>query len=220
MKKRYRILTGKSTSETLAHATEKLLEVQAWAHQGLEQLALEAGLLILNGLLSAEITQKLGHRGQKQAYRHGHQSGYVIFDGRKVAVERPRVRAKNGGELALESYERFQQDGDRQRSVARQLMRHCSTRNYQGAISECVEGYGIKKSSVSRQWKLATEKQLQEILERRVPKDVVALLIDAKILFRQLRGHGHGSHRGRDQTHLGDLAGLDGKQHRGQSAVG
>jgi transposase-like protein len=180
MQKTYRILTGKSTSETLAQAAESLLAVQAWASQGLEQLAAEAGLLILNGLLSAEITQKLGRRGQQEAYRHGHQNGYVIFDGRKVAVKRPRVRARDGGELALDSYERFQQDGDRQRSVARQLMRHCSTRNYQGAISECVEGYGIKKSSVSRQWKQATEKQLQELLERPVPKDVVALLIDGK----------------------------------------
>lgn len=65
MKKTYRILTGKSTSETLAQAAESLLAVQAWASQGLEQLAAEAGLLILNGLLSAEITQKLGRRGQQ-----------------------------------------------------------------------------------------------------------------------------------------------------------
>ncbi|NJK92070.1 MAG: IS256 family transposase [Blastochloris sp.] len=154
--------------------------MKAWTQQGLEQLATQAGLMILDGLLSEEITQKLGEPGQQQAYRHGHQNGYVIFDGRKVAVQRPRVRARQGAELALESYERFQQDGDRQRAVARQLMRHCSTRNYQGAISECVEGYGIKKSSVSRQWKLATERQLQEMLERPVPKDLVALLIDAK----------------------------------------
>ncbi len=180
MKKRYRILTGKVTPETMAQAMEKLMEVQAWANQGLEQLATEAGLLILNGLLSSEITQKLGARGQQQAYRHGHQPGYVFFDGRKVPVERPRVRAKDGGELALESYERFQQDGDRQRVVARHLMRHCSTRNYQGAISECVEGYGIKKSSVSRQWKLVTEKQLQDLLERSVPQGIVAILIDGK----------------------------------------
>lgn len=180
MKQSYRILTGKATPQTLARARQQLVEVQAWASEGLEQLATEAGLLILNGLLSAEITQKLGERGQQQAYRHGHQAGYVIFDGRKVAVQRPRVRAKQGGELALESYERFQQDGDRQRTVARQLMRHCSTRNYEGAISECVEGYGIKKSSVSRQWTLATQKQLQELVERPVPRDVGVLLIDAK----------------------------------------
>ena len=180
MKKSYRILTGKVTPETMATATEKLLEVQAWTSQGLEQLAAEAGLLILNGLLSSEIAQKLGPRGQQKAYRHGHQPGYVIFDGRKVAVERPRVRSKDGGELALESYERFQEDGKRQRAVARQLMRHCSTRNYEGAISECMDGYGIKRSSVSRQWKLATEKQLQEILERPVPQGIVAILIDGK----------------------------------------
>lgn len=59
-------------------------------------------------------------------------------------------------------------------------MRQCSTRNYEGAISKSMEGFGIKKNSVSAQWKVATARQLQELTARNVPQDLVALLVDAK----------------------------------------
>jgi len=71
----------------------------------------------------------------------------VAFAGRKAPIPRPRLRAKGGGELPLESYRLFQQDGRRQRAVARKLIRQVSTRDYAGAIDECLEGYGINKSS-------------------------------------------------------------------------
>lgn len=178
--KKYRILSGKVTPEVLAEGQKRLMEVESWAKKGLENLAVEAGLMILDGIMSEEIAGKLGTWGEQKASRHGRQPGYVIFDGRKVAVSRPRVRSKAGKELRLESYERFQEDGARQRVVARHLMRQCSSRNYEGALNQCLEGYGVKKSTVSREWKLATQKQLQELMNRTVPKDLVAVLIDGK----------------------------------------
>jgi transposase-like protein len=180
MKKKYRILSGKVTPESLSEGQKRLMGVENWAKEGLEKLAAEAGMLILDGIMSEEIARKLGKRGEQEAYRHGHQPGYVVFDGRKVAVKRPRVRSKAGEEVRLESYERFQEDGARQRVVARHLMRHCSSRNYRGALNECLEGYGVAKSSVSREWKLATQKQLQELLHRPVPQDLVAVMVDGK----------------------------------------
>jgi hypothetical protein len=55
----------------------------------------------------------------------------------------------------LKSYNAFQQDGKMQRAIARQLIRQVSTRNYEGALEDCLAGYGIKKSSVSkRYWKI------------------------------------------------------------------
>ena len=135
---------------------------------------------MLDLMLSAEIQDRTGERGRQVAYRHGHQPGYVVWGGRKVAVDRPRLRTKGGGELPLETYQRFQEDGAMQRAVARQMMRKCSTRDYAGAVEEAVEGYGTGKSSASRHFKLATAKQLQELMEREVPKDLVALMLDAK----------------------------------------
>jgi hypothetical protein len=108
------------------------------------------GLMMLDLMLTAEIQERTGKRGRQVAYRHGHQPGYVVWGGRKVPVHRPRLRAKGGGELPLETYQRFQQDGAMQRAVARQMFRKCSTRDYAGAVEEAIEGYGTAKSCASR----------------------------------------------------------------------
>jgi transposase-like protein len=80
----------------------------------------------------------------------------------------------------LASYQAFQKDGKLQQAVARQLTRQCSTRNYEGAIDSCLKGYGIKRSSVSRHWKAATAKELEALMQRPIPKDLLVLMIDSK----------------------------------------
>jgi transposase-like protein len=109
----------------------------------------------------------------------------VVFAGRKVSITKPRLRAKGGGELPLKSYQSFQQDGRMQRAVARQLTHQVSTRNYAAAIDDCLTGYGIDKSSVSRQWKAATAAELQKLVQRPLPADLVALLIDDQYFHKQ-----------------------------------
>jgi transposase-like protein len=71
-----------------------------------------------------------------------------------------------------------------QRAVARKLTHPVSTRNYAAAIDDCLAGYGIDKSSVSRHWKAATAAELQKLIQRPVPAELVALLIDGQY-FRQ-----------------------------------
>src|SRR5262245_59430939 len=71
-----------------------------------------------------------------------------------------------------------------QRAVARKLTHQVSTRNYAAAIDDCLAGYGIDTSSVSRQWKAATAAELRTLCQRPVPADLVALLIDGQY-FRQ-----------------------------------
>ena len=51
-------------------------------------------------------------------------------------------------------------------------MRQCSTRDYEGAIDGCLQGYGIKHSSVSRHWKAATAEDLDKVMQRPVPPDL------------------------------------------------
>jgi transposase-like protein len=80
----------------------------------------------------------------------------------------------------LASYQAFQKDGKLQQAVARQLTRQCSTRDYEGAIDSCLKGYGIKRSSVSRHWKAATAKELEALMQRPIPKDLLVLMIDSK----------------------------------------
>lgn len=157
-----------------------MLEIILQTKAEIEALSARAGLKIIHHFLEEEITQRCGPHGQQVAYRHGAQPGYVIYAGRKVPIAKPRLRAKGGGELPLQSYQAFQQDGQMQRAVARKLTHQVSTRNYAAAIDDCLAGYGIQKSSVSRQWKAATAAELQKLCQRPVPGDLVALLLDGQ----------------------------------------
>jgi putative transposase len=155
-------------------------ELVSRAREDLESFATEIGLTIIRQVMEAEIQTKVGRWGQQPVRRHGQQPGYVVFGGRKVKLERPRLRSREDKEVGLDSYAAFQENGKMQQAVERQLIRQCSTRDYEGAIESCIKGYGIKRSSVSRHWKIATAKQLQELLQRPVPKELLVLMIDSK----------------------------------------
>ena len=144
----------------------------------IEAFSAQIGLHIMQAVMEHEVVDKIGVWGQQKAFRHGTQPGYVVYGGRKVRINRPRVRGKNRAEVNLETYRAFQGAGKMQQAVSRQLTRRCSARDYAGAIDGCLDGYGISRSSVSRQWKAATAKQLQKLCQRPVPEGLVALLLD------------------------------------------
>ncbi len=146
----------------------------------IEAFSAQIGLQIMHAVMDHEVSGIVGSWGRQGAYRHGTQPGYVVYGGRKVGLERPRVRGKGGGEIGLDTYRAFQRQDKIQAAVARQLTRRCSTRDYAGAIDDCLDGYGISKSSVSRQWKRATEKELQKLCQRPIPEGLVALILDGK----------------------------------------
>src|SRR5258705_2075234 len=156
-------------------------ELIAGVRKDIEGFAAELGLTIIQKVMEAEIGQKVGPWGQQKSHRHGHQPGYVVYAGRKVTLERPRLRSREDQEVPLASYQAFQKDGKLQQAVARQLTRQCSTRDYEGAIESCLKGYGIKRSSVSRHWKAATAKELEALMQRPIPKDLLVLMIDSKL---------------------------------------
>jgi putative transposase len=188
MKDKYtRESEGASRKSENKFIIEQELSVEQWIsgmRDQIESFSAELGMKVMRAVMNEEISNRLGPYGQQSQYRHGEQPGYVIYGGRKVQLERPRMRSSSGEETRLRSYEAFQQDGKLQRSVARQMMRQCSTRNYEGALDNCLKGYGIKKSSVSRQWKTATTAELEKLCSRRVPRDLMALIIDGKHLRR------------------------------------
>lgn len=160
-----------------------IAEVLAGIKDSLESVAGQAGLLILRALLDDEVDQKVGdryeHLSQRAAYRHGHERGYLVFAGRKVPVDRPRVRAVDGKEVPLERYAMFQAAGRLQQAVAQRVVRGVSTRNYAGALDALCDGYGVNRSSVSRHWKAVSQKQLKELLERPLGHlDLAAIFID------------------------------------------
>src|SRR6266436_6313253 len=79
-------------------------ELIAGVRDDIETFAAELGLTLIQRVMEAEIQQKLGPWGQQLVSRHGHQPGYVIFGGRKVTLERPRLRSRQDKEVGLASY--------------------------------------------------------------------------------------------------------------------
>ncbi len=81
--------------------------------------------------------------------------------------------------MALERYRRFQDDGARQRDVARRILAGVSTRQYECVLDDLCDGYGISKSAVSRQWRAASAAALQGLCERPLGAlDLVVLMLD------------------------------------------
>ena len=81
-----------------------LAEIAESAKEGLLALAVGAGLQVLQTLMEESVDALAGPKGKhdpdRTAVRHGHEQGSVTLGGRRVAVQRPRVRAADGsGEL-------------------------------------------------------------------------------------------------------------------------
>ena len=163
-----------------------LAEVIDGVSEEIERLAGAAGLLIMREVMDAEVTSLAGPKGehdlQREAFRWGHQAGYAVLGGTKVGLEHPRVRSRNGREVTLHSYERFQSPPRRQRSIVKKLVHGISTRKHEKAVEAFTDGYGISKSAVSRELAAATRGGLQALCERRIDSlgRLTVLMIDGK----------------------------------------
>jgi transposase-like protein len=148
---------------------------------GLEQLCSTAGLLIMKSLIDDEVEGLAGKRGKhgSPALRWGHEESHVVLGGKKQALRRPRVRTRDGEEIALQRVRIFQQPALMEEEVTKQITLGVSTRDYEGAVDGLREGYGIRRSSVSRHWKSASAQTLAEFAERSLSDlDLVAIVID------------------------------------------
>jgi putative transposase len=199
MAERYQTSAKKSTKkfevvgakQLAVHLPLPLVEVWEELQPEVEHLTGIAGLKIIRAVIEDEVTRRVGprHRPETESHcvRWGQQPGYVVFSGQKVAVERPRVRTRAGQEVALDSYVRLQHDGRRQRAVREGLVAGLTSRNYQRAVQSVLDGYGIEKSSVSREFVQASAAQLKKLCEKKLDGlDLVALLIDGIHLGKQV----------------------------------
>jgi putative transposase len=168
-----------------------LVELWEELQPEVEHLTGLAGLQIIRAVMEDEVARRVGPRYQpasaRDGWRWGQQPGYVVFAGQKVSVQRPRVRTREGREMELESYTRLQHDGRRQRAVREGIVAGLTSRNYQRAVQSVLDGYGIRKSSVSREFVQASTAQLKKLCERNLGElDLVAILIDGIHLGKQV----------------------------------
>jgi len=173
---------GKAAFQMILPMSQMLFDVA----KAIEQTASQAGLLMMKALIDEEVEQLAGqryrHQPDRKAIRWGNDEGHVIFAGRKVAMEKPRVRSYDGNqEICLSRWNAFAHPYRMQQAVSERILRRVSTRDYAGVLDELCDGYGIDKSSVSRQWKAASTSKLRQMLER--PLDdlqLCVILIDGK----------------------------------------
>ena len=173
---------GKAAFQMILPFSEMLFDVA----RAIEKTASQAGLLMMKALIDEEVEQLAGnryeHSPRRQAVRWGNDEGHVIFAGRKVAIERPRLRSKDGSrEISLSRWNAFAHPHRMQNAVSERILRGVSTRDYAGVLDDLCDGYGIDKSSVSRRWKAASARKLRQLLERPLHElQLCVILIDGK----------------------------------------
>ena len=109
---------------------------------------------------------------------YGRQGGQVYLSDRKVRVDRPRLRRREGGkrgEVEVPAYEAMQQPGRLADRMLEIVLAGVSTRNYEQVIPQMADTVGVSKSAVSREAIEASTRVLRELMERRF--DDVDLLI-------------------------------------------
>ncbi len=166
-----------------------MAEVAADVREGLLALAVGAGLQVMTAMMDADVLRVAGPKGkhdpERVAVRHGHDRGSVTLGGRRIPVERPRVRAADGsGELPVPAYELFNGTELLGRMAMDKMLAGLSTRRYPVGLEPVGEkitqmASGVSKSAVSRKFVAQTETALAELLSADLSDlDLVALMVD------------------------------------------
>ncbi len=166
---------------------EALGELVGAAKEGLGALSVGVGLGVLAELMEEEVDEVVGPKGRhdpkRTAVRHGHEGGEVTLGGRRLAVERPRVRSADGrSELPLATYAHFAERDPISRVVLQQMLAGVSTRRYrrtQEPVGEAVEAdaRSTSKSAVSREFVARTREHLEALMQRRLDDVRLAVLM-------------------------------------------
>ena len=162
-----------------------LVEVLVDTTAALFELMVQSGLQVLAALLEEDRTALCGLRYAHHADRHASRAGTVpsevVLGGRKVAMQRPRVRAE-GREVPLPTFQAVAQADPLNRRVVEQMLVGVATRHYARSLESVPAGVvsrGTSKSSVSRRFVAKTTAQLRAWQSAPLDGlDLVALLLD------------------------------------------
>lgn len=142
------------------------------ARSTLHDAVVQAGMTVLGAMLEEDRARLCGlryeHNADRTATRAGFTAGELAMGGRRVSIERPRVRS-NKGEIPLPTWERFAAADPLTPRAVEQMVLGVSTRNYARSIEPApahVPSRGTSKSAVSRRFVVATREQLAQMMSR------------------------------------------------------
>lgn len=151
------------------------------------QALIPLGLEAVEDVLQQEVTALAGERyarngGQAGHARWGRQAGSVYLADQKVSIEVPRVRDRlRDQEVPLASYQALREPRRAEESAMRKILKGLSCRDYESCVEPVAETFGLQASSLSRRFKRASARKLQELRERDLSGyDIVAIFLDGK----------------------------------------
>jgi putative transposase len=163
----------------------------AWRDIGasFERFCLTAGIAALTDMMERDAAELCGPRYGRQDGRRGHRwgqaAGKLGFHGGKVAIERPRVRARDGHELALPSWDAAQAEDWLGRWAMNLMLINVSTRRFGRAVRlpegdiPTPHGAGVSKSAASRRFVALSAERMREWMAADLSKlDLLVIQID------------------------------------------
>jgi transposase-like protein len=149
------------------------LELRNLVRENLRAFVITAGTEALIAVLEEERTHIAGpryaHLPTRQARRAGSAPGELVMGGRRVQVQRPRVRTLDGHEVQLPSWTAFGAEDPLDERAVEQMLVGVSTRRYARSLEplpEALPSRGTSRSAVSRRFVAATDRQMAEWLGR------------------------------------------------------
>ena len=152
----------------------------------LRGFVIEAGHRVFLELLEEEREVLCGlryaHRGDRQAYRHGHDKGSLVFGGRKISIPKPRVRSVDGEEIELETWREVTSTDPLEERVLEQILSGVTTRKYSRSLEAApteAKTSSDSRSSVSRMFVARTKQQVETFLSRPLGQlDFPVIMVD------------------------------------------
>lgn len=150
-----------------------LLKIIFGARTALREFVVGTGLQVFQALLEEDRTRLCGAKHaqsrDRDHYRHGKAPGVAVLGGRKVRIDRPRVRTCDGREVELPTWAQFSQEDPLDERAVEQMLLGVSTRRYEASLEPLdgrVESTAISRSSVSRRFVAKTQSKVDEFLGR------------------------------------------------------
>jgi transposase-like protein len=141
-----------------------------------------AALRIGTDLLEEEVRALCGaeysRKGEGQCYRGGSDRTRIIIDGGKFSITRPRVRNETG-EVQLDMLDKLQHQDLLDEKMKRAMISGVSSRQYHEVVQGYSDKLSVSKSSVSRAFTRASQKDLDAINGSELSEhSFVALMLD------------------------------------------
>ena len=179
MKTKSRIAPVVPQAESLRHLP--LVDLLVDTRTELLELAQRSGMKVFLTMLEEDRTALCGpryaHEPDRPASRAGRTPSEVVLGGRKVTIQRPRVRTA-AGEVPLPTFQTMAATDPLDRRVVEQMLVGVATRQYARSLEPLgseVAVRGISKSAVSRRFVARTKAQLTAW--QSTPLDQLALAV-------------------------------------------